>query len=487
MVRSKTKITDNKGWTGEEVGRLILKNSIHSYTEAIKGNRNPKPIFSQDELETMVKNMSLNRPSFDLEMYNRYIALEHWIGKYVTITNNVYSTSFSDIITITIIAGNIRNIQEGFYDRSRLPIITTREQFEKDTLKLLKSYTKKHSSHYTLAEIIDQFIYSDDSKKVKKILKTYKKEAPKARDFLKSHWEEATGNENLEGLAELTKAEIIEDVFLGELYSGLFNNVEGKTEQEIEEEKEAFLEDFSDLATTALEEIKKTLSLPDLTLDDMKKPLLTMEDAYLKNCFNYRKSIENTLYAENPNYQNGGVAFLADNYTPYFKPFEIATLEEKDKLLGLGGILQNTSYGGDLVEMVQNSYNELKICYQELLKYDTTIELLSEGLGIPEIKVFKQGSRDVLERVNSLFDYIQNIVKTINITYYQDSKEATDRRRALEQLFPPMNLESYKIPEDEVNALKVEIMADLKVFKDDKDRNINDSLHPILEGVEYDK
>ena len=81
MVRSKTKITDNKGWTGEEVGRLILKNSIHSYTEAIKGNRNPKPIFSQDELETMVKNMSLNRPSFDLEMYNRYIALEHWIGK----------------------------------------------------------------------------------------------------------------------------------------------------------------------------------------------------------------------------------------------------------------------------------------------------------------------------------------------------------------------------------------------------------------------
>ena len=50
-----------------------------------------------------------------------------------------------------------------------------------------------------------------------------------------------------------------------------------------------------------------------------------------------------------------------------------------------------------------------------------------------------------------------------------------------------MNLESYKIPEDEVNALKVEIMADLKVFKDDKDRNINDSLHPILEGVEYDK
>ena len=86
-----------------------------------------------------------------------------------------------------------------------------------------------------------------------------------------------------------------------------------------------------------------------------------------------------------------------------------------------------------------------------------------------------------------MFDYIQNIVKTINITYYQDSKEATDRRRALEQLFPPMNLESYKIPEDEVNALKVEIMADLKVFKDDKDRNINDSLHPILEGVEYDK
>lgn len=486
MVRSKIKITDKKGWTGEEVGRLILKNSIHSYNEAMKGIRNPKPIFSQNELEAMVSNISYDN-RMNGEIYNRYIALEHWLGKRVAITNSVYSTSLSEIKTIAIIAENIRNIQEGFYDRSRLPIITTREQFEKDTLKLLKSYTKKHNPHYTLAEIIDQFIYSDDSKKLKKILRTYKKEAPKARDFLKSHWEEATGNENLEGLAELTKAEIVGDVLLGELYSGLFNNVEGKTEQEIEEEKEAFLEDFSDLATTALEEIKKVLALPDLTLDDMQKPLLTMEDAYLKNYFNYRSAIEGILYAENPNYQNGGVAFLADNYNRYLKPFNFTTLEERDKMLGLGGILQNTPDGETLVEMVQNSYTELKFCYQELLKHDTTIELLSEGLDMPEIKVFKQGSQDVLERANSLFDYIQHIVRTINMTYYRDSKEATDRRRALEQLFPPMNLESYKIPEDEVNALKVEIMADLKVFKDDKDRNINDSLHPILEGVEYDK
>lgn len=487
MVRNKIKITDNKGWTGEEVGRLILKNSIHSYTEAIKGNRNPKPIFSQNELETMVKNMSINRPSFDLEIYNRYIALEHWLGKYVTITNSIYSTSLSEIKTITILVENIRNIQDAFFDRSRLPIITTREQFEKDTLKLLKSYTKKHNPRYTLAEIMDQFIYSKDSKKIKKILNTYKKETPTARDFLKRHWEEATGNENLEGLEELTKAEIIEDVFLVELYSGLFDSVEGKTKQEIEEEKEAFLEDFSELATTALEEIKKTLALPDLTLDDMQKPLLTMEDAYLKNYFNYRKSIENTLYAENPNYQNGGVAFLAENYNPYFKPFEITTLEERDKLLGLGGILQNTPDGGNLVDMVQNSYTELKFCYQELLKYDTTIELLSEGLDMPEIKVFKQGSQDVLERVNSLFKYIENIVETINRTYYRDSKEATDRRRALKELFPPISLENYKIPEEEINTLRIEIMADLKVFKDDKDRNINDSLHPILEGAEYDK
>ncbi len=476
MTRSKIKITDKKGWTGEEVGRLILKNSIHSYTEAMKGVRNPKPIFSQNELEVMVNNISYDN-RMNGEIYNRYIALEHWLGKYVAITNSVYSTSLSEIKTITIIAENIRNIQESFFDRSRLPIITTREQFEKDTLKLLKEYTKKHNPRYTLAEIMHQFIYSNDSKKVKKILNAYKKERPKARDFLEKHW----------GDEELTKAEIVDDIFLGELYGGLFNSVEGKTEQEIREEKEAFLEDFSNLATTALEEIKKVLSLPDLTLDDMQKPLLTMEDAYLKNCFNYRKSIENALYAENPNYQNGGVAFLADNYNRYFKPFNFTMLEERDKTLGLGGILQNTPDGENLVEIVQNSYTKLKFCYQELLKHDTTIELLSEGLDMPEIKVFKQGSQDVLERANSLFDYIQRIVRTINMTYYRDSKEAIDRRNALNELFPPLGLENYKIPEEEINALRLEIMADLKVFKDDKDRNINDSLHPILEGVEYDK
>ncbi|MGQ7394130.1 hypothetical protein ACTGZO_10870, partial [Streptococcus suis] len=88
-------------------------------------------------------------------------------------------------------------------------------------------------------------------------------------------------------------------------------------------------------------------------------------DAYLKNSFNYRNTIEDILYAENPHYQNGGVAFLADNYRPYFKPFENTIFEDRDKWVGLGGILQNTPDGENLVEMVQNSYIERKFCDQE--------------------------------------------------------------------------------------------------------------------------
>ena len=480
MAKSKVRLTNKKGWTGEELGRLIIKNSTHSYTEAIKGNRNPKPIFSQKELEIMVNNISMDSTMHG-EIYNRYVALADWIGKYVSITNSIYSTSLSEIKTITIIAENIRNIQEALFDRSRLPIITTKEQFEKDTLKLLKEYVKKHNSHYTLAEIIDRVIDNNDNSKIKKLLKSYKKEKPKAQGFLKKHWQEATGNGNLDGLEELTKAEIIEDIFLTELYGGLFNSVEGKTAQEIEEEKEAFLEDFSDISTIALEEIKKILTLPKLTLDDMQKPLLTMEEAYTNDYFNYRHIIENTLYAENPNYQNGGVAFLSDTHAPTFKLFDFKMIEDRDKHLGLKGILEQGS-DNDLLEIIEDSYAEIRFCYQELLKYDTTIELLAEGLDMPEIKVFKQGAKEVLNRIKAVFKHIESITDTINMTYYRDSKEAINRRNALKTLFPPLNLENYKIPEKEIVALKLEIMADLKVFKDNKDRNINDSLHPILEG-----
>ncbi|MDW7799611.1 hypothetical protein SCQ32_09915 [Streptococcus canis] len=221
MAKSKARLTRKKGWTGEEVGRLILKNSIHSYTEAIKGNRNPKPIFNQTELEAMVSNISYDN-RMNGEIYNRYIALEHWLGKYVAITNSLYSTSLSEIKTITIIVENIRNIQDAFFDRSRLPIITTKKQFEKDTQKLLKEYTKRYNPHYTLSEIIDHLVYNGDNNKIKKLLKTYKKERPKARNFLKNRWKEATGNENLDGIEELTKAEIINDIYLIELYGGLF-------------------------------------------------------------------------------------------------------------------------------------------------------------------------------------------------------------------------------------------------------------------------
>ena len=47
------KKANSKKLTGEEVGRLLLKNTIHTYKQSIV-DKDPKPILSQKEFDKMV-------------------------------------------------------------------------------------------------------------------------------------------------------------------------------------------------------------------------------------------------------------------------------------------------------------------------------------------------------------------------------------------------------------------------------------------------
>lgn len=488
MGKRSRKIADKKGWTGEEIGRLIVKNTIHSYIEALKGNQEPEPIFSQAELERMVTNITYDDRMHGI-LYNRYLSLNHWLGKYVSIENAVYSNTLSEIKSLAIILENFRNIQESLYERSQTPIITTRKKFEEETLALLKSYCKENkNTGYTLADIVAQIIYDTDSKEIENVLNKYKKEKPKEQNYLERHWKDATGNENLDGVEDITKYEIVVDVFLYEMFPHLFGGMETRSKKIIEEEKSAFISDYKELLDVALKEISKTLKINDLTADNLNDKLLTMEEAYKIKAWDLPKNVERTLYMENPRYMNAGVAFFRDDEDSY----KVSQFEERydliidrDKTLGIGSLLPSgNDKASEIPDMMKSSQESIVFGYKELLKHDTVIDILAEVLDMAELTIFKQGSKDILKRMEGVSGYIESLEEIINRTYYKDTKEAKERVQALKDVLPPLHLDKYKIPEEEIRTLKIELLADLKVFKEDRDANLNSRLHPVLEGVE---
>ncbi|MHC3906749.1 hypothetical protein ACXONK_09665, partial [Streptococcus thermophilus] len=61
--------------TGEELGRLIIKNTIVTYKQTLE-DENLKPIFSQEELNELIESMDFTETR-NRDLYNRYVYLNN--------------------------------------------------------------------------------------------------------------------------------------------------------------------------------------------------------------------------------------------------------------------------------------------------------------------------------------------------------------------------------------------------------------------------
>lgn len=55
------KLLNKKGWTGREVGRAVLMSITDAYKQSLLGNPDPKPLFSQAQLNKMVRSITDSR------------------------------------------------------------------------------------------------------------------------------------------------------------------------------------------------------------------------------------------------------------------------------------------------------------------------------------------------------------------------------------------------------------------------------------------
>ncbi|NCB80359.1 MAG: hypothetical protein EOM41_10580 [Bacilli bacterium] len=125
------KKANSKKLTGEEVGRLLLKNTIHTYKQSIVG-KDPKPILSQKEFDKMVGEVDFTEAR-NRDMYSRYVSLDNWTSKYLSILNTIYSDARSEIKTLLIYINGMLLVQDSLLIYYSIPLVEEKEEFEKNT------------------------------------------------------------------------------------------------------------------------------------------------------------------------------------------------------------------------------------------------------------------------------------------------------------------------------------------------------------------
>lgn len=471
--------------TGEELGRLIIKNTIVTYKQTLE-DKNLKPIFSQEELDEMVESVDLTETR-NRDMYNRYVYLNDWTRKYRSISNTIYADAMSVLKTLLIYVNSMLLVQEALLAYSRIPLVEEKKEFEKNTKRLVLEKTDEQAS-FTLIELFPQVIRFSKSDKINKLLEKYKQEKPKSR-YVKENYGKVTGNEDNEGLEELTKYNIVNDIFIFQMYPDLFFSGQ-KNQELIEYEVEAFKEDFSELIELVLEEVENTLKLEKLDFDrDINKEILSCDEALKNNYWDTERLLENLAYRDNEHYLSSGVAFYKYS-KPVISDFAENKFKQLDEEFGFLSIMKNN---GENIKFknIKESIKNVKKYYQELIAYDRTIEVIAESLEIPDYKVFKLGAEDIYNAYKAIKDSISSIEETVKLTYYANPSQVKTRLEALETAFKDFDLEGYKVPEKEQKELEMELKADLKTFKDygsvaGEGLKLFQRLMPVKEGVEDD-
>ena len=477
--------------TGEEVGRLLLKNTIHTYKQSIVG-KDPKPILSQKELDKMVGGIDFTEAR-NRDMYNRYVSLDNWTSKYLSILNTIYSDARSEIKTLLIYINGMLLVQDSLLAYYSIPLVEEKKEFEKNTKELVKDYIEvleesNIQTSFSLTDLFLKVISFSKNKKINKLLEKYKTEKPTS-PYVKKNYISATGNKDSEGLEDLTKYDIINDISLTEMYPNLF-----PFDHEYlalgEYEAEAFKEDFSELIDLVLEDIEKTLKLEKLDFDrDKNKEILSFDEALKNKYWDTRRVLEALVYRDNEHYSRSGVAFYRYS-KPVISDFAEKKFKQLDEQSGVLSILKNN--GENIVfEIVQESVQSIVEYYQHLIAYDRTIEIIAESLEIPEYTIFKRGAEDIYEGYKAVKGLISALEKSVKATYSANPAQAHIRLEALKIAFKDFDLEGYKIPEEAQKKLEMELRADLTAFKKHgngvgQSSKLYQRLTPIKEGVEDD-
>lgn len=121
------RLLKKKGWTGEELGRLELANTLNMFSQSLQGIQEPVPIVSKADFRKMLDTIT---DPIEGRIYNGYISIHEWFSTaytYATANEQQAHLNFNELmITIT----NAITAESVYKYVSELPLIMTEKQYK---------------------------------------------------------------------------------------------------------------------------------------------------------------------------------------------------------------------------------------------------------------------------------------------------------------------------------------------------------------------
>lgn len=121
------KLLKKQGWTGEELGRLELANTFTSFSQALQGVKDPKPLISEADFQKMLDTIKEQEEG---RTYNNYLKIHNWIAKLYNMAIAQEQQAQLNFNKLLSVLSNAMIAEDLYAYIERLPAIMTEKQYK---------------------------------------------------------------------------------------------------------------------------------------------------------------------------------------------------------------------------------------------------------------------------------------------------------------------------------------------------------------------
>ena len=520
-----------RSWTGEETGKALILDLIHSFKQTTAGSKDRKPLFESSRITEMIGKFRASRE--EVEAYNKYVNLQHWVVQYQAVANanlQRFNASCNELISIHNAAEAAEN---EFRYIEQLPRIVTQKQYDDMKARRVEAAigTKEPKWENVFTLIIRAMlyygaeleVYPKKANPMKAIKKLYKDKPLQEKTIIEACNDLKAVPEHGSLAGILATYKIAREKFTGELKipetkwdvidycvktdgllltgnmfatSEIFSCIYGlsnkaprrATPAERFEEITAFRNEFPELVTALIKSLdalnmnlvargqEVTKPFAEIPIEEWEATLYAWHDLYDAGFPGFREWVESdyNVFSADTRAMANGVAIVrpsdliipngltsAINEKGYYVEPDMS--EFYANMYGLNAYLPGNENSGDNIARITKTRQILEESLRILIAYDTSLELIADEIGIPDFTLFKMNAKHCLDRVKAVNGLYKRLYEHITGIEYQDIQLQQDKVRALLDVFPPFDLESFEIS-DERKAAASKMLEALDAF-----------------------
>lgn len=188
MAKSVKALLNKKGWTGQEVGQLLIASALHDIKEQSKGQGKHKLLFTQEEFEKIESSLNTNKERLSYGVYRDIYR------SFIDLFNRTQGLRQQFYNGFNYLIGELRGliaINRAYLDRDMyMPLIMTKSQYDRAEKEVKKQEEAFKEAVYSLAlSLIEDYVKDKETppQEIKEALEATKEELATNRRILSTY------------------------------------------------------------------------------------------------------------------------------------------------------------------------------------------------------------------------------------------------------------------------------------------------------------